>query len=385
MPRPGILLDRDGTINVDYHYVGHPERFQFLPGAPEAIARFNRAGIPVAIVTNQSGVARGFYTEDDIEILHALMSRELARHGAHVDLILYSPHHPEGTVKEYARYSTDHKPAPGMAIEAAIKLDLDLQESWVVGDRLTDMEMASQVRANGVFLGPDTVPHYMSHFYRFASLADAAGLIIERITGMSDDAFPTMNFSTMGGFFNRYADEVGGVIGQMNKVAIAEATDLVMDAFAAGTTVFTAGNGGAAAVASHFQCHDTIPQALIRSLNDNMPAMTAIANDTSYDSIFSRQLERWANEPDVLMVFSVSGNSTNIVRALQCAIELNLRTVAIVARDGGQAAKLADVTVNIPTGNYGVAEDIMSIIMHSIYQFARQYRMTDQQVRSAIF
>jgi D,D-heptose 1,7-bisphosphate phosphatase len=383
--RAGILLDRDGTINVDYHYVGYPERFQFLPGAPEAIARFNRAGIPVAIVTNQSGVARGFYTESDVYILHERMQLELQKLGAHVDLILYSPHHPDGHVPEYAQDSFDHKPNPGMAIEAADKLGLDLHESWVVGDRLTDMEFASRIRANGVFLGPDPVPYYMSHFYRFSSLADAAGLIIERITGVSDDAFPTMNFSTMGGFFNRYADEVGGVIGQMNKVSIAEATDLVLDTFAAGVTLYTAGNGGASSVASHFECHDTIPQSLIRSLNSSIPVMTATANDTSYGSIFSRQLERWASEPDVLMVFSVSGNSENIVRALQCAKELNLRTIAIVARDGGQAAKLADVTVHIPTGNYGIAEDIMSIIMHAIYQFARQYRMTDQQVRSATF
>jgi D-sedoheptulose 7-phosphate isomerase/D-glycero-D-manno-heptose 1,7-bisphosphate phosphatase len=383
--RPGILLDRDGTINHDYHYVGHPERFQFIDGVPEAIARFNRAGIPVAIITNQSGVARGFYTENHVYILHERMQLELQKHGAHADLILYSPHHPEGHVPGYAEKSDRHKPNIGMATEAAQALDLDLAESWVVGDRLTDMELASRIRSNGVFLGPDPVPYYMSHFYRFASLADAAGLIIERITGMPQSSFPTMNYTGMTSFFTHYTDEIGDVISRISASMVAQAADMVLDAFASGSTVFTAGNGGAASVALHFECHDTIPQSRIFNLNSNVAVLTATANDVGYDAIFSHQLERWASEPDVLLTFSVSGNSNNIVRAIQCANELNVRTIAIVAKDGGQAAKLASVSVHIPTGNYGVAEDVMSIIMHSIYQFARQYRMTDQQVRSATF
>jgi histidinol-phosphate phosphatase family protein len=101
-PRPGILLDRDGTINVDYHYVGHIERVQLIPGAADAIRRFNRAGIPVAIVTNQGGVARGFYPKSNVRKVHDYIKRELALHDAHIDMFLYSPHHPDGNIKEYS-------------------------------------------------------------------------------------------------------------------------------------------------------------------------------------------------------------------------------------------------------------------------------------------
>src|SRR2546421_3537025 len=92
-PRPGILLDRDGTIIVDHGYVGSVDRVEFIDGAPEAIARFNRAGVPVAVVTNQAGVARGMYGIDDVIKVHRYIADHLAGHGAHVDLFLFSPYH----------------------------------------------------------------------------------------------------------------------------------------------------------------------------------------------------------------------------------------------------------------------------------------------------
>src|SRR2546429_7705376 len=90
--RPGILLDRDGTIIVDHGYVGSVDRVEFIDGAPESIARFNQAGIPVAVVTNQSGVARGMYGIDDVVQIHKCIAARLAEHKAHIDLVLFSPY-----------------------------------------------------------------------------------------------------------------------------------------------------------------------------------------------------------------------------------------------------------------------------------------------------
>src|SRR5215208_4853301 len=134
MGQPGVLLDRDGTIIVDSGYVGSVDRVEFIDGAIEAVAALNRAGIPVAVVTNQSGVARGYYGVEDVEIVHKHITAELARGGAHVDLWLFCPYHPDGPVTAFARASSDRKPAPGMALAAAQALDLDLSASWVVGD-----------------------------------------------------------------------------------------------------------------------------------------------------------------------------------------------------------------------------------------------------------
>jgi histidinol-phosphate phosphatase family protein len=177
--RPGILLDRDGTIIVDHGYVGSVDRVEFIEGSPEAIARFNRAGIPVAVVTNQAGVARGLYGIDDVARVHRYIAERLAEHGAHIDLFLYCPYHPDGVVEAFARSSEDRKPRPGMAKAAEAALDLDLAASWVVGDRPEDIGLAEAVGASAIYLGP--AAHERPGIRSYPSLAAAAPFILERI------------------------------------------------------------------------------------------------------------------------------------------------------------------------------------------------------------
>jgi histidinol-phosphate phosphatase family protein len=178
-PRPGVLLDRDGTIIVDSGYVGSVERVEFIDGTPEAIARFNQAGVPVAVVTNQAGVARGFYGINDVQRVHDYISEKLAHYGAHIDLFLYCPYHPDGVVAAFTRTSEDRKPRPGMAKAAAQALNLDLASSWVVGDRPEDIGLAEAIGATPVYVGAPGVagPGILS----FPSLAAAASLILERV------------------------------------------------------------------------------------------------------------------------------------------------------------------------------------------------------------
>jgi D-sedoheptulose 7-phosphate isomerase/D-glycero-D-manno-heptose 1,7-bisphosphate phosphatase len=177
--RPGILLDRDGTIIVDHGYVGSVDRVEFIDGAAEAIARFNRAGVPVVVVTNQAGIARGLYGVDDVALVHKYIGEYLAEHEAHVDLFLFSPYHPAGVVEAYARASEDRKPGPGMAQAAARTLGLDLAASWVVGDRPEDLGLAEAIGASAVYLGTDGCKRV--GVYPFPTLAAAAPFILERI------------------------------------------------------------------------------------------------------------------------------------------------------------------------------------------------------------
>ena len=177
--RPGILLDRDGTIIVDHGYVGSVDRVEFIPGAPQAIASFNKAGIPVAVVTNQAGVARGLYGTGDVELVHQYIADRLAAHGAHIDLFVYCPYHPDGVVEAFTRPSEDRKPRPGMARTAAAALSLDLTVSWVVGDRPSDVGLAEAIGASAVYLGEDGSRR--PGVWPFRSLADAAPFILERI------------------------------------------------------------------------------------------------------------------------------------------------------------------------------------------------------------
>jgi D,D-heptose 1,7-bisphosphate phosphatase len=177
--RPGVLLDRDGTIIVDHGYVGTIDRVEFIDGAADAIAAFNRAGLPVVVVTNQAGVARGLYGLDDVARVHRYIAEQLALHGAHVDLFLYCPYHPAGVVEAFARTSEDRKPRPGMAKAAEAALNLDLAASWVVGDRPEDIGLAEAVGASAIYVGSGECPN--PGVWSFPSLAAAAPFILERV------------------------------------------------------------------------------------------------------------------------------------------------------------------------------------------------------------
>jgi histidinol-phosphate phosphatase family protein len=389
MGRAGILLDRDGTIIVDYHYVGVRERVQLIPGAAGAIARFNAAGIPVAIVTNQGGVARGFYHEPDVHIVHSYISKELALHDAHIDAFFYSPHHPDSFYPELAKASHDHKPNPGMAYRAESALDLDLTRSIVVGDRPEDVELASRIGAHAVYLGatPTTLDHVP-----FPSLAAAAGYIIRKVTGMSEQSFPSTPYTNASTFFADYTTELQATLCRIHYGHISKVCSLLIDTFRIGNSIFVAGNGGSAAIADHFTndfikyvSTDTEWYPRVTNLASHTALMTAISNDIGYDAIFSYQLERLAGAHDLLITFSVSGSSSNIVRALQYASEAGMTTVAITTVEDSKAAHIAGDTIIIPTSNYGIAEDAMNIIMHSVAQFIRQSRMSREAIESARF
>jgi histidinol-phosphate phosphatase family protein len=179
LSRPGILLDRDGTIIVDHGHVGSVDRVEFIQGAAEAIASFNQTDLPVAVVTNQAGVAKGLYGIDDVARVHQYITEHLAEHGAHIDLFVYCPYHPAGIIEAFARSSEDRKPRPGMAKAAEAALNLNLSASWVVGDRAEDIDLAEAVGASAVYLGGGDCQR--AGVWSFPNLLAAAPFILERI------------------------------------------------------------------------------------------------------------------------------------------------------------------------------------------------------------
>lgn len=153
--RPAVFLDRDGVLNEDRGYVGTIDRFAWLPGAVTGIKRLNDAGRAVFVVTNQAGVARGRYTEEDVGILHAHMQAELRAAGAHVDDFRYCPDHPDGTVVRYARASAWRKPAPGMILDVLEHWPLDRAASVMVGDKQSDVAAAEAAGIRGLLVEKD--------------------------------------------------------------------------------------------------------------------------------------------------------------------------------------------------------------------------------------
>jgi D-glycero-D-manno-heptose 1,7-bisphosphate phosphatase len=137
--RPAVFLDRDGTLNEDRGYVGFSKDLVWLPGAIEAVRRLNQAGFVVIVVTNQAGVARGYYAEADVVALHEHMDRDLAAGGARVDAWYYSPYHIAGIVPAYAIEHADRKPGTGMFERAIQEHSVDPSVSYVVGDKVSDL------------------------------------------------------------------------------------------------------------------------------------------------------------------------------------------------------------------------------------------------------
>ena len=150
--KPAVFLDRDGTINEQMGYINHTCRFQLLPGAANAIKKLNDAGIPVVVISNQSGLARGYFPEELLVAVHEKMNRQLAEVGAHVDGIYYCPHHPEAKEERFRTACNCRKPKPGLVLQASEEMGLDPKRSYMVGDRWSDIKTAANCGATSILV-----------------------------------------------------------------------------------------------------------------------------------------------------------------------------------------------------------------------------------------
>ncbi len=141
--RRALLLDRDGVINVDHGYVGRPENFEVIPGIVEVLRAGQEHGYLLIVVTNQSGIARGYFTVEDYAVLEAHMRDHFSKFGITFTDIYHCPHHPQGIVPDLAVECSCRKPAPGLILHAADDHDIDLGQSILLGDKQTDIEAAT--------------------------------------------------------------------------------------------------------------------------------------------------------------------------------------------------------------------------------------------------
>ena len=152
MSKAAVFLDRDGTMIEDVGYLNRVEDIVFYPWTVDAIRALNRAGLPIVVVTNQSGIARGHLTEPILEDIHRAVSETLAAGGATVDAYYYCPHHAKGSVAEYAIDCDCRKPKRGLVDRAAQALDIDPAQSFVVGDKWMDVGLARSIGARSVLV-----------------------------------------------------------------------------------------------------------------------------------------------------------------------------------------------------------------------------------------
>ena len=148
-----VFLDRDGTINVEKNYLFKIEDFEFLPGVIEALKLFQENGYKLIIITNQSGIARGYYTEEDFHKLNDWMIDTLKKYGIYIDAVYYCPHHPDAINQEYRMDCQCRKPNIGLFIKAAEEFNIDLSKSIAIGDKIRDCSICSTTSCSGYLIG----------------------------------------------------------------------------------------------------------------------------------------------------------------------------------------------------------------------------------------
>ena len=158
-----VFFDRDGVLNVDHGYTYRQEDFQWMPGAIETIMHFNERNYLVFVITNQSGVARGYYTEADVNILHEYMAIELRKQDAHIDAFYYCPHHPEGKIEKYTQTCNCRKPAPGMIHAAIETYSIDQEKSFLIGDKPSDVAAAEMAGIKGYLFAGENLLEYVKN------------------------------------------------------------------------------------------------------------------------------------------------------------------------------------------------------------------------------
>lgn len=148
-----VFLDRDGTVNEEISYLYRPEDLVILPGVPQAIRRLRDHGFSIVVITNQSGIARGYYTEGQMERLHESLNEQLGRDGAWIDAFYYCPHHPEHGIGEYKKGCHCRKPDVGMFEMAERALAVDKSRSYMIGDKRIDVQAGHNYGIRGILVG----------------------------------------------------------------------------------------------------------------------------------------------------------------------------------------------------------------------------------------
>jgi D-glycero-D-manno-heptose 1,7-bisphosphate phosphatase len=186
--QPAVFIDRDGTINEQMGYINHPSRFVLLPGAAGAIKMLKDSGYLAIVVSNQSGVARGYFPIELVHRVHRMMADMLSHEDTGVDAVYFCPHHPGGTVEEYRKHCECRKPGAGLIQSARERFSIDMQGSFVIGDRLSDMELAERCGLRGILVktgyGAGEIEHQLPTSsvapWRIADdLPEAARVIVE--------------------------------------------------------------------------------------------------------------------------------------------------------------------------------------------------------------
>ena len=201
------------------------------------------------------------------------------------------------------------------------------------------------------------------------------------------------NFETFDTYFKGYIDCLYQVAKKLKSEDLNKLFNAVSETIKKNKIIYSVGNGGSCAISNHLKCDfykgistDTSVNPQVRSLSTDLPLITALANDVSYDEVFSYQVQREVEKGDLLLAISSSGNSENIIRALNIAKEKQAQTILFCGFSGGKGKDIADICIHTEVDNYGITEDLHQSLMHTVAQFSRmKYLNTNKEIQKIKF
>jgi D-sedoheptulose 7-phosphate isomerase len=387
-----VILDRDGTIIVERHYLSDPEGVELLPRVASGLRRLSTMGLGLVVITNQSGIGRRLFNTTQLALIHQRLCALLEREGIQLDGIYVCPHTPEDDC-------VCRKPKTGLLDQAAKDLDFDPEDAFVIGDKACDIELGQRVGAatflvrtgygTQVAADPTVSPDYVVD-----GTWEAAQVIERLLVGNTrrERMRPDWNHLERARAHLLESAEIKRQVAEECLHSILAAADLIAETFRSGGKVLLCGNGGSAADCQHMAAELVSrltkdferPGLPAIALTTDTSFLTAYANDCGFEGIFERQVQALGKPADVLIGISTSGNSPNVIRAAEAAQAASMRTVALTG-SGGHLARIAHVTVSVPSTNTQYIQEAHLAIEHILCELVEQslFREQDASVVTA--
>jgi phosphoheptose isomerase len=381
-----VVLDRDGTLVVERHYLSTPEQVELIPGVAGGLRLLREMGLGLVVITNQSGIGRGFFDATRLSLVHDRMLELLAAEGIHLDGIYVCPHTPEDDC-------LCRKPKPGLLQRAASELAFAPEAAFVIGDKSCDIDLGRRVGATtflvrtgyGAQVASDpmvTPDHVVDGVWEAAEIIRRLVPVQEGGSHMYSHADRRVAART---HFLETA-EVKRQVAEKELESILTAAELIADTFQSGGKVLLCGNGGSAADCQHMAAEFVSrltkdfdrPGLPAIALTTDTSFLTAFANDCGYEGVFARQVQALGKPGDVLIGISTSGNSLNVIRAVEAARAMRLRTVALTGT-GGRLTAMADVAISAPSTNTQYIQEAHLSIEHLLCHLVERICFPNQR------
>lgn len=410
-----VFLDRDGTINVEKNYLYKADDFEFIKGSDRAIKLLNDNGYKVIVITNQAGVARGFYSEQDVKKLHEYINQKLELIGAHIDDFYYCPHHPVAGIGFYKRICTCRKPAIELFEKAKLNYNVDVKHSYMIGDNIADIEGGNNFGLKTILVstGYGSKLHAKGgakYNYYTSNLLSAVEYILDQdrnVEKLKDDKldFCKKNrkkeavINRMQELFSRYEELT------FCETDIYRSYKMLRDMYLAGGKLLIAGNGGSAADAEHivgelmksfvkkrklnkefcgklFNIDEKYGTQLSEKLQGSLPAIalsaqeaisTAYLNDVDGRFLYAQMVNGYGTPLDIFLGISTSGNSKNVLLAAITAKAKGMKVIALTGKNGGKISEYADVTICVPEEETFKIQELHLPVYHTLCLMLEEY------------